>query len=476
MTELNKNKLLRKLPSVDEILNKPEICRFSDKFSRTITLRAVQSILAEKRSSIMSTKEPVTCVTKFQLSIRPEEIEKKINTLRQPSLKQVINATGIIVHTNLGRAPLSDAAVKAVCKAASHYSNLEYDINEGHRGLRYSHITSLLKELTGAEDGLVVNNNAAAVLLCLNTLAKDRQVIISRGELVEIGGSFRIPDIMNQSGAILVEVGTTNRTHPSDYTRAINDQTALILKVHRSNYKTVGFSSEVDLPELNQLGRENNIPVMFDMGSGNLVNASLLGLSDEPTVQDAVKAGTDITTFSGDKLLGGPQAGLIAGKNHFISRITENPLTRALRIDKLTLAALEATLRNYALNPEDIDSIPVIRMLVMSESLLKKRARKIVKAIQGLIPSLNISIDRDSSRVGGGAYPLHDIPTWVVSIDPTPLGVNEFEQLLRTAPIPLIARISKDRIILDMRTIMPDEVSMIPGCIAEVTESAKLPV
>ncbi len=473
MPAANNNQYLRRIPSVDEILNTTDVQALLLQFSHTMIVKAIHLLLTEKRNRMLSMKEPCQFEKELSLKTALPQIKAKIREIEAPSLKHVINASGIVVHTNLGRAPLAEDAVKAICGVAGCYSNLEFDLKEGKRGSRYDHVESLLRELSGSEAGLAVNNNAAAVLLCLSTLAQGKQVIISRGELVEIGGSFRIPDIMKQSGATLVEVGSTNRTHLRDYREAINEQTAIILKVHMSNYRIVGFSSEVGLSELNKLGSEHNIPVMFDMGSGNLIDSSFLGLTGDLTVQDTVKSGTDIITFSGDKLLGGPQAGIILGRDMFIQKIKRNPLARVVRIDKLTLAALESTLKNYAHNPEHIDNIPVIRMLAASESLLKKRAKKIVKAVKEQTPFQNVSLTRDTSQVGGGAYPLHDLPTWVVSIDPAPLALNEFENLLRTGTLPIVARISKERILLDMRTILPDEVSLIPGCIVEVAKSAK---
>lgn len=473
MTLINKNEYLRKIPSVDEILRKPELQGLSRKLPRSMIVRAVHLLLEEKRKRILS----MTDLSQFEGGISQDvtlsQIEEKITEVEQPSLKRVINASGIIVHTNLGRAPLSEEAIKAMVEVGRYYSNLEFDLEGGQRGSRYAHVDSLLMELTGADAGFVVNNNAAAVLLCLNTLAKGKEVIISRGELIEIGGSFRIPEIMEQSGATLVEVGTTNRTHIRDYREAINEQTAVILRAHTSNYRIVGFTSEVELSELNRLGKEHNIPVMLDMGSGNFMDSSSLGLRDEPTVQDAVKSGIDIITFSGDKLLGGPQAGIIIGRDRYIQIIKKNPLSRALRVDKLTLAALEATLRTYVLKPEHIDDIPVIRMLMVSESTLKKKAQKVVRAIKKQAPSLDVSAVRDTSQVGGGAYPLHDLPTWVVSINPLPVTVNEFESNLRTCTPPVISRISRERVLLDMRTISTGETSLLPECILSVVKRCK---
>lgn len=460
-----KNDCLRKLPSVDELLKRPDLQHLILEFSRSIVVQAVQLLLEERRKNILAlidTSRPEILTTH---DITLSEIENKVTELIQPSLKRVINATGIIVHTNLGRTPLSEEAIRHVVEVARHYSNLEFELEDSGRGFRSTHIESLLQKITGAEAGFVVNNNAAAVLASLNTLSRGKEVIISRGELIEIGGSFRIPEIMQQSGATLVEVGSTNRTHLADYEAAINERTALLLSAHTSNYRIIGFTAEVNLSELISLGRKHGIPVMYDMGSGNFVAPSLLGLRDEPTVQETVKSGADIITFSGDKLLGGPQAGIIVGKSKYIRMIKNNPLTRALRIDKMTLAALEATLKTYVLKPDKIESIPVIRMLTYDEGFLKKRAQKVVRAVKKQLPLLDISAVRDTSRVGGGAYPLHDLPTWAVSIDPVPVSVNACEKFLRTGSPPVISRISKDRVLLDMRTIFPDDDLLVAACI-----------
>jgi L-seryl-tRNA(Ser) seleniumtransferase len=466
-----KNYFLRKIPSVDEILKKTEE-EGELRYPRSAVVKAVQTLLEEKRRKILS-MEDITAIKEDMLFDLPAaHIKTKIEEMIHPSMKRVINATGIIVHTNLGRAPLSEQALQAIEHAGRYYTNLEFDLENARRGSRYSHVDGLLRELTKSDAAFVVNNNAAAVLLCLNTLANAQEVLVSRGELIEIGGSFRIPEIMKQSGAELVEVGATNRTHLHDYRNAITDRTALIFKAHTSNYRIVGFSSEVDLPELKKLGEEHDIPVMLDMGSGNFLGSQLSGLKGEPTVQEVVRHNIDLITFSGDKLLGGPQAGIIIGSEKYIQMIRKNPLTRALRIDKLTLAALEATLKSYILNSEHIDEIPVINMLMIPQDVLKKRAQKIVKNIKRRFPSLDVSILQDTSQVGGGAYPLHDLPTWAVSINPAAFTANEFETLLRKGTPPVIARISKEHVLLDMRTIFPDEVSLISDSILTIMKTS----
>lgn len=465
-----KNERLRKIPSVDETLREPDIRELVPRYGRAAVVKAVKLLLEDIRKKILTEDGGLHSEVTVPLDIQPAQVEEKITAIARPSLQRVINATGIIIHTNLGRAPLSEEAINHIVTAARYYSNLEFVLADARRGARADHVEGLLQELTGAEAGFVVNNNAAAVLLCLNTLARGKEVLISRGELIEIGGSFRIPDIMQQSGAILVEVGTTNRTHLADYEKAITRQTALIMQAHTSNYRIVGFTAEVNLPELLRLGSRNSIPVMYDMGSGNLINPALLGLRDEPTVQEAVKSGVELITFSGDKLLGGPQAGIIVGKRHYIRMLKNNPLARALRIDKLTLAALEATLKAYVLQPEKIDAVPVMRMLTVAEQTLKKRARKIARAVKRRLPSLTIAAESDTSQIGGGAFPLHDLPTWVVAINPAPSSSNDFEHRLRAGTPPVIARISKDRVLLDMRTISPVEDRLVVQCILAAVE------
>jgi L-seryl-tRNA(Ser) seleniumtransferase len=358
-----KKELLNKLPAVDEVLKSPEGKVWLSNHPRRYVTQAIREAIEQRRRTILKDKK--TGVT--LKSIAPD-IETRLNELTAFSLRKIINATGIVVHTNLGRSPLSRKALDNVIDVASGYSTLEYDISTGRRGKRYAHIKRLLVDVTGAEDGIVVNNNAGAVLLALSTLAKGKEVIVSRGELVEIGGSFRVPDVMAQSGAVLREVGTTNKTHLKDYDEAINEQTAMILKVHPSNYRIEGFTKDVPIDELVSLGKNRNLPVMYDLGSGSIVN-----LRGEPQVEKTVKSNADIITFSGDKLLGGPQAGIIVGKKKYISLVQENPLLRALRIDKLTLAALEATLMQYIDSEHAKQEIPTLRMLLESAEQVKKR-------------------------------------------------------------------------------------------------------
>jgi L-seryl-tRNA(Ser) seleniumtransferase len=457
----NKQKMLSQIPSVDEILKGKEGERWLHLFPRRTVLKAIRSVLNTHREAILKGKD-----LEFSTQTLFAEIEQKIHELSAYKLRPLINATGVIIHTNLGRAILPERAIENIQGIARNYSNLEYDIQKGKRGKRYSHIKDIIKELTGAEDALVVNNNAAAVLLCLNTLAKGREVIVSRGELVEIGGSFRIPEVMKSSGAILREVGTTNKTHLSDYEDALSGNTALILKVHQSNYKLIGFTEEVSIKELVKLGRSFKIPVMADLGSGCMIDLEKYGIYGEPTVQDVIKTDIDIVTFSGDKLLGGPQAGIIVGKERFIKKIHKNPLLRALRVDKLTLASLEATLMEYLDEKNAIDKIPTIKMLTQSLDTIRRRARRIFILLRKALPDqAKIELLRDQARAGGGSLPETDLPTFVVSIKPYNISVNTLEERLRKGDPPIIARIRDDALLIDMRTVQDREVKTLVRCI-----------
>ena len=463
-----KQSCLSQLPSVDELLKVKTVLEWLEEKPRSLVLEALRMAIEEKRKVILESK--VGAIHELPLhhsSLEPENIinraEDILNTLTQLNLRPVINATGVIVHTNLGRSVLSEKAVKNIEAVAKGYSNLEYDLVKGERGKRYYHIEKLLCKLTGAEAGFVVNNNAAAVLIALNTIAQGKEVIVSRGELVEIGGSFRIPEVMERSNARLREVGTTNKTHLKDYEKAANDNTALLLKVHTSNYKIVGFAKEVSISELVGLGKKRNLPVMFDLGSGCLIDLRKYGIEGEPTVSDAVIEGADIITFSGDKLLGGPQAGLIVGRKKYLDMIVNNPLARAIRIDKLTLAGLEATLMEYHDEDKAVKNIPTLRMLTESLNDIENRAKKIqmeLKAVDALL--LKIDIEQEFSQAGGGSLPLVKLPTFVVTLTPvaygSPLTVNMLEERLRKGKYHVIARIKDNALILDARTIQDSEI------------------
>ncbi len=466
-----KEDLLRALPSVDEILRQDWMRDVIKVQGRSLAVRAVQELISERRAALLAADSIGAESMVGASGLNLAAVRRRIEQFAELSLQPLINATGIIVHTNLGRAPLCKAALEAVERTARGYSNLEFDIEQGARGHRGAHIADLVRRICGAEAACAVNNNAAAVLLGLTAIAHGRDVIVSRGELIEIGGSFRIPDIMQQSGARLIEVGTTNRTHASDYRDAITDNSALIFKAHTSNYRIVGFTSGVALEELVALGREHDLPVLYDMGSGCLADAGIDALRDEPTVQAALGAGVDLVTFSGDKLLGGPQAGLIAGRQHYIEMLEKHPLARALRLDKMVLAALEQTLRMYAYAPDRLEALPVVRMLKVSSDDLRRRARRFVRRLQDAVPGCRVQAVQDASQVGGGACPLRELPTWAVELDPGPGGASELEQRLRHGQPSVVARISNDRILFDMRTVLPGETRLLFQALRTVLSS-----
>ncbi len=470
MSPTLRQQVLRKIPSVDEILSREEISDLLQIHPRAVVVEAIRKVLKRLREEILNQED----LSGWKDSLFSFEnllplFRKEIDFQVQPRFRRVINATGIVIHTNLGRAPLHPLALKQIVEVATTYSNLEYDLTLGERGDRYAHVEGILCRLSGAEAALVVNNNAGAVLLCLNTLSEGREVIISRGELVEVGGAFRIPDVMKRSGAFLKEVGTTNQTHLNDYQKAMGPGSALLLKVHTSNFRVMGFTSEVSLNELVQLGREQHLPVMEDLGSGCLIDLTRYGLEREPTVQEAIRTGVDIVTFSGDKLLGGPQAGIILGKKDILESIKVNPLTRALRIDKLTLAALESTLLLYLDEKRAMEEIPTLRMLGLDRKKLKSRGNRLLKRLQEKVSQgVQITLKEDVSQVGGGALPLQELPTIVLSIKSSDWSINSLQENLRKGPIPIISRISKDELILDMRTVFDEEIPLLAAGIAKV--------
>lgn len=453
-----KQKLLSSLPSVDEILKSPMGLKWQEDFPRRYVLKAIREIIEGKRQAILRDE-----LREISLELMLPDIQRRLEILSSFSLKPVINATGVVIHTNLGRSVLSDQILENVKKVACGYSNLEYDLERGERGKRYSHVQRLLNEITGAESSLIVNNNAAAVFVCLSALARAKEVIVSRGELVEIGGSFRVPDVMSSSGAILREVGTTNKTHLHDYENAINENTGLLLKVHQSNFRTIGFTKLVEIGELVNLGKKYNIPVMFDLGSGCLVDLRPYGIHIEPTVQDIVKSGCDIVTFSGDKLLGGPQGGVIVGKAQLIEKIAKNPLMRAVRIDKLTLSAFEAVLMYYLDEDKAKREIPTLKMLLQDANEIKVRAKKIAKRLHREIKEdiARIEIIEDYSQSGGGALPEVEFKTFVIAIRPEKVSVNKLEERLRRGNPPIIARIKEDALIIDARTVSNSDISAL---------------
>ncbi len=462
--------VLRKIPRVDEILSRPEMVDLLKVYSRNVIVEAIRKGLRQLREDLLRRKDFSQFGDDFFSFERLYPIfQKEVALQIQPRLRQVINATGVVIHTNLGRAPLHPSALKHLMDISKTYSNLEYDIEFGKRGSRYTHVEEILCRLSGAESALVVNNNAGAVLLVLNTLAEGKEVIVSRGELVEIGGAFRIPDVMKRSGASLREVGTTNRTHLNDYQKAIVAQTALLLKVHTSNFRVMGFASEVSLEDLVQLGKQHQLPVVHDLGSGCLIDLTQYGLEREPTVQEMIRTGVDAITFSGDKLLGGPQAGIILGKKKWLDLLKTNPLTRALRIDKLTLAALESTLLLYLDEKKAMEEIPTLRMLSLDTKKLKRRGRRLQKRLEGITnQKITLTLREDVSQVGGGALPLQELPTMVMALGPSDFSVNQLEENLRRGDPPIISRISKEELILDMRTVFDEEVPLLAAGIEKV--------
>jgi L-seryl-tRNA(Ser) seleniumtransferase len=407
----------------------------------------------------------------LSLPVLLDQADTLLGERSEPSLKSVINATGVVVHTNLGRSILSRKAIERVAEAAGSYSNLEYDIPAGERGKRHVHVEGILTRLTGVEAATAVNNNAAAVLLCLNSIARGKEVIVSRGELVEIGGSFRVPDVMERSGAKLCEVGTTNKTHLKDYEKAINENTGLLLKVHTSNYKIVGFTKEVEPDELVKLGRKHNLPVMWDLGSGSFVDLSTYGAGGEPTVQQAANSGVDVLTFSGDKLPGGPQAGMILGKKTWIDPIRSNPLARALRIDKLTLAALDATLSQYLDMDRAVRDIPTLWMLTQPLSEIERKAELLSSGIKALAGALSVTIQDDTSQSGGGALPMGKFPTRTVCIRHERMSANKIESALRLNKPHIIARIKEGMVVFDPRTLNDEEIGKIVEAVKTIFQS-----
>lgn len=468
MSQRERSEYLRKIPKVDELLAAEEVQRLLRSHPKEVVLEGIRRGLEILRQDILGAERTEDLREEvFSLNHLLPLFEREIARQVSPHLRRAINATGVVIHTNLGRSPLGERALRRLVEVSRGYSNLEYDLSKGVRGSRYVHVEEILLRLSGAEAGMVVNNNAGAVLLALNTVAAGKEVVVSRGELVEIGGAFRIPDVMARSGAILKEVGTTNRTHLRDYEEAIGEDTSLLLKVHRSNYRVVGFTSEVTLEELVQLGERHGLPVMNDLGSGCFIDLSSYGLEKEPTVQEAIKAGADVVTFSGDKLLGGPQAGIILGKKELIDTIKINPLNRALRIDKLTLAALETTLVSYLSEGEAVKEIPTLHMLTAPLEQLRKKARHLKRLLKRETEGAQINMIQENSQVGGGALPLQDLPTWALSIKPSKAPVGALEAELRNLDLPIIARIANDQLILDLRTIQDDELKVVAQGIAQ---------
>ena len=454
----------KNIPKVDRILEWPEISRLLPEHARAEVLRAIRHVLDCFRKQLSGDTIPLPPDRATVTAAILAELTRRTS----PSLHKVINGSGVVVHTNLGRSPLAEAARSAIAGIADCYSNLEYDLQAGQRGRRIVHVENLICELTGAEAALVVNNNAAAVMLALSSLATGREVVVSRGELVEIGGSFRIPDVMRQSGAVLTEVGTTNRTHPRDYLSAVTDATALFLKVHTSNFAVVGFTAETTVAELAAMGRDKGIPVMLDAGSGCLVDLSPYGITGEATIRQHLADGADVVTFSGDKLLGGPQAGIIAGKRTFLEPMKSHPLLRALRMDKLSLAALEATLRLYRDERQALAEIPTLRMLTSQPADLAARGDRIVRRLRRALPAtVHLVKHRGESSAGGGSFPLLQLPTTLIEVRMNGATPQQIEAALRQTATAVIGRIHRDRFLLDVRTLLDQDMTQLAGALGE---------
>ncbi|HJQ69952.1 MAG TPA: L-seryl-tRNA(Sec) selenium transferase [Blastocatellia bacterium] len=456
------------MPSIERLLQGRAARRLGETLSRDRVRDLLREITDEMRAELLEHSNQTTPDSLI------EEIERRLESraaaLAGASLKRVINATGVIIHTNLGRAPLAPTAIDAIAEVAANYSNLEYDLDRGERGRRESHSKRLLARLAGSEDATVVNNNAAAVMLVLNTLAEGGEVIVSRGELIEIGGSFRIPDVMEKSGARLREVGTTNRTRIRDYERAITDSTRLIMRVHPSNYRIVGFTERPTAEEIADLARRAGIPSFEDLGSGCLIDLAPYGVADEPVVAHSLDAGISVVSFSGDKMLGGPQAGIIAGSRDIIDRVRQNPLMRALRVDKMTYAALEATLRLYE-RGSAVDEVPVIRAMAQTRDDIAARAEGFAEDIyRATAGRLKATLEASHSVIGGGSAPQVELPTVVVALEDESLSAARLEEQLRRYRIPIITRTERDRVIIDLRTVARDEQAVILDALAALVE------
>lgn len=448
---MNKNMIYRSIPKVDVLLEDEGIRALIGQYSRDTVMEAVHTETDRLRRYIGECDDEEEALR--QAGLLKERIAETVAAMHAPNMRMVINGTGTILHTNLGRAPIGQEHMRRLADIATGYSNLEYNLEAGRRGERYSHFEKLLCKITGAEAAMAVNNNAAAVMLILSSLAKGGEVVVSRGELVEIGGKFRIPDVMEQSGAKLVEAGTTNKTHYDDYESAITEETRALLKVHTSNYRIVGFTESVAIDELIPIAREHDIPVIEDLGSGVLIDLSRYGITYEPTVQDSIRKGADVVCFSGDKLLGGPQAGIIIGRKKYIDMMKKNQLTRALRIDKFTATALELVLQEYLSEEKAVRNIPVLRMITKTPDEVTEEAEYLCEMLKKAGLPARIEMEPCESQIGGGSLPLERIPSMAVAIHPEKISVTELEERMRRLSVPIIPRTVNDTVILDVRTI-----------------------
>ena len=456
---MNKNMLYRSIPKVDVLLENQDIVTLIENHHRDVVVDVIREEIDKLRNFIKENDDVNLIEEKINNLI--ENIKISTEKVYSYNIKKVINGTGTILHTNLGRAIISKKHADYLSEVVTSYSNLEYNLEEGKRGERYSHFEKLICKITGAEAAMAVNNNAAAVMLVLSSMAAEKEVIVSRGELVEVGGKFRIPDVMKSSNAHLVEIGTTNKTHLEDYEDAISENTGAFLKVHTSNFKILGFTESVSIEELCKLGREKDIPVIEDIGSGVLIDLSKYGLEYEPTVQDSIKAGVDVVSFSGDKLLGGPQAGIIVGKKKYIDKMKKNPLTRAYRIDKFTATILEMIFHEY-LNEEDaIKNIPVLSLITKDLKEIEKNANALFNKIENLENVADINVEDTFSQIGGGSLPAERIKSKSVTIMPKNISTQSLEAKLRAGKNPVVGRISEEKLILDMRTVLEDEIDIL---------------
>ena len=463
----NRQMVLREIPKIDELLMDEQLIFFMETTPRAVVVDAAREVIEEIRKDALAGTR--TEVPKREAIV--EEICRRITGKKKKNLKRLINGTGVVLHTNLGRARLCRGAVESVLSVADSYSNLEYDVKKGARGSRHDHVEQIIRRITGAEAAMVVNNNAAATMLCLSAMAYGKEVIVSRGELVEIGGSFRIPEIMEQSGAHLKEVGTTNKTKPSDYERAWNPETTgALMKVHTSNYRILGFTQEVTLKEMAALGKKMGLPVIYDMGSGLMADLSRYGV-DEPTVTDALKDGADVVLFSGDKLLGGPQGGIIIGKKEYVDRMKQHPLARAVRVDKMTIAAMEATFFEYLDMEDAVKNIPVLRMIAEGRETLEKKAEALAKLLASMAPGADIHVEDCYDQVGGGSAPTVRLKGTAVSIVLPGTTAEKLERLLRKAEVPVIARVAHDRTLLSVRTIEESEFACVAEAFCQAAKS-----
>lgn len=468
---MNKNLLYRSIPKVDVLLENQAIQEMIERYSRDSVMEAIRAEMDNLRAFIGGCDEEDKAQEQIALLI--SHIGDAVEQMHTPNMKKVINGTGTILHTNLGRAPISREHMKKAFDIVTGYSNLEYNLEEGRRGERYSHFEKLLCKITGAEAAMAVNNNASSVLLILSSLAKGGEVIVSRGELIEIGGKFRIPDVMTQSGATLVEVGTTNKTHVSDYEENITEETKALLKVHTSNYKIVGFTESVGIDELMPIAKGHGIPVIEDLGSGVLIDLSKYGLTYEPTVQESVAKGADVVCFSGDKLFGGPQAGIIVGKKKYIDMMKRNQLTRALRIDKFTAAALELVLQEYLSEEQAVQHIPVLRMITEPLDEVARRARSLARTIRSTDLPAKVDVVSCESQIGGGSLPMERIPSMAVAIRPKHESVAALEDQMRHLTVPMIPRTVNDTIMLDVRTVETEDFKLIAAELQELLGQEK---